>query len=87
MIGPIVYIFIRDDKPIYIGLSKHGLARALHGGHHLRKKINFKTYTLTAISCSTEKIAFELETNLIGILNPKLNKRKNPSFFMDNRYS
>lgn len=71
--GPIVYLFMKRGQPLYIGMSKRGLARPGSHLHHRAETISVSDEVMVW-GCPTEQAARELESLLIGALNPLLNR-------------
>ena len=73
MLGPGVYIAIKDSEPIYIGMSKNFLAR--FGKHHHEAEI-LASDTIKFIPCRSIESAYMLESILIEVFDPCCNIRK-----------
>ncbi len=75
-IGPIVYIWWKsgESRPLYIGMSKHGLNRALDIDHHCAAARKTAT-NLEFICCESVADASSFEIELIRVLNPIFNKQ------------
>jgi hypothetical protein len=72
---PCVYIWTRADTVLYVGRGLHGIRRPIDDNHHQLKPREIRPDdVLTVFSCSSEAAAIEAETQLIGILRPRLNR-------------
>jgi len=74
---PGVYMFVRDDRALYIGASDAVVGRALARNHHKRKvfKDALKGASLIIFPCQSLADARELEDRLIHELRPEHNQR------------
>src|SRR5215475_13602207 len=73
--GPIVYVLTSGQHVLYIGCSRHGLARPFASSHHILAKFDFTgPEELTVHCCSTVDEALALEERLIATLQPQLNR-------------
>lgn len=72
--GPIVYLFMREGKPLYIGMSSSGLARPGGRVHH-KSLARDQADQVKTWSCRTTRDARKLESILIDQLRPPMNKR------------
>lgn len=77
--GPIVYAFIRDGVPVYIGMSRHGIGRPSAPMHHKmgsrRGKGAVQYDSVFIWSCPDRDAAVTLERLLIERLRPAHNQR------------
>lgn len=74
LLGPCVYVFSQNMEIFYVGSSKLGLRRILGSAHSPAARCLFElSCDLEVITCETIQEARELERDLIGRLNPKLN--------------
>ena len=72
--GPIVYLFLRDGKPLYIGMSSAGLSRPGGRVHH-KAAARDQADQVKTWSCRTVRDARKLEAILIHQLKPSMNGR------------
>lgn len=73
---PCVYLFIKNDLALYVGMSKNGLARPFSVGHGAAKRCMDDCDELLVYYCHSVEAAVECETILIDLFKPKYNKRK-----------
>lgn len=73
VLGPSVYLIERNEKPLYIGMSSRGLARALHHKHHVLGEELRPTDEIYAWTFATTAEAKQFETQLIIELRPLRN--------------
>jgi hypothetical protein len=72
MLGPIVYLFSREGRPLYVGMSRRGLSRPFTHLHSALRKIT-ETDRLQIWPVATPRAAVELEQHLIHHLMPVWN--------------
>src|SRR5467141_351669 len=72
--GPGVYLYVRDDKAIYVGGSRSAIGRCLARNHHRKQELLIGT-SLIIFPCKDHKSAKELEDWLIFELKPLCNER------------
>lgn len=72
--GPGVYMYVREDKAIYIGASRSAIGRCLARNHHKKQHLLAGT-SLLIFPCKDHTAAKELEDWLIFDLKPIGNKR------------
>lgn len=72
--GPGVYMYVRDDKAIYVGGSSSAIGRCLARNHHRKNDLLLGT-SLIVMPCKDRKSARELEDWLIFELKPLCNQR------------
>jgi excinuclease UvrABC nuclease subunit len=80
---PCVYMFMQDRIPIYIGVSRTGLGRAMHYAHRQAKLARTECDEVRVFPCLTGRKAFRLETMLIAKCQPKYNKRNKHKSLQD----
>ena len=74
LLGPIVYVWVRGDRALYVGMSTRGISRL--GGHHRLVLTQIEeTDALLVYPCQSAKYARTLEETLIRALCPSLNKQ------------
>lgn len=76
--SPCVYLFIKDGVALYIGSSKNGLERVIHGSHH-RADVREQADKIEVIWCKKEQHARDLELQMIRKLQPRFNRRRQGS--------
>jgi hypothetical protein len=69
-----VYMYVREDRAIYIGAAKKVLGRALARNHHKLSEL-FSGTSLILFPCDTYEEAKQLEAELISDLKPEYNER------------
>ena len=69
-----VYIYIHEDRAVYVGSSSHTVGRCLSRGHHRREELLLGT-SLIILPCKDVEAARELEDWLILELRPICNRR------------
>jgi hypothetical protein len=72
---PLVYMFLKDNTPLYIGFSAAGLARPSQNAHHA-KRARQEADEILIWPTKTEADARELESILIFAMQPKYNRRR-----------
>jgi len=72
LMRPLVYIFLRDDRILYVGVSSHGLKRALEAGHQ-QKEARSICDEVRILTCDSLEDALKLEVALIRQFQPALN--------------
>jgi hypothetical protein len=72
--SPGVYIYVKDDRAIYIGASRSMIGRALARNHHRRKDL-LAGASLLLFPCKDLHEARRLEEQMIGELRPVCNER------------
>lgn len=76
LIGPGVYVFLCNDLPVYVGMSRNNLlGRASSSSHHRwldRKECD----QIKLFPCKNWGTASDLEQYLIDVFQPKYNRRK-----------
>ena len=72
--SPGVYMYVREDKAIYVGASSSAIGRALARNHHRRKDLLVGT-SLLLFPCKSAAEARQLEDKFIADLQPELNQR------------
>lgn len=79
---PIVYGWFRGDVCLYVGMSKHGLVRPMHSGHHIIGRIIKlrKTDKLCWSEYESLEHARVMEKFLIRNLEPKFNNGHGAEF-------
>lgn len=78
VLGPMVYLIERDEAPLYVGMSAHGLARALNPRHEKISDLR-ETDSLSIWLCPNIETALRMEHRMIRKLRPARNVRSNPS--------
>lgn len=73
-LGPLVYVLMREDEILYIGMSGSGVGRAFSSGHHAIGDTIRTTDTLKFIFCDSLVEAELLEAELLLRHRPPLNK-------------
>ena len=74
--GPGVYMYVQNDRAIYIGSSESVIGRALARNHH--KRFDFAKIpglSLLIFPCDSAQQAYELELKFTARLKPLLNER------------
>jgi len=71
--NPIVYVFLKDNRAIYVGMSRRGIGRPLSKGHK-RNEVRRTCDDVRVFMCKDVKAAKELEEFLIRKLKPVENK-------------
>jgi hypothetical protein len=71
---PGVYMYVQDDKAIYVGSARKLGERAIGKGHHKATDIT-KAQSLIMFPCRNYQEAYDLEQRLINDLSPRLNNR------------
>lgn len=74
LIGPLVYVLFRGERPIYVGMSTAGASRPLNPAHPVISQVQ-DTDRLLMWPVKTAKEALHLEALLISRLKPDLNQR------------
>jgi hypothetical protein len=70
--APIVYVWLRGEKALYVGSGASGIARPfLHCHHRLRGML--ATDRLVIWACQSRSEALNLEARLVDTLRPKFN--------------
>jgi excinuclease UvrABC nuclease subunit len=69
-----VYMFVREDKAIYVGASHEVIGRALAANHHKIANL-LEATSLILFPTTTYQQALNLEENLIADLQPIYNER------------
>lgn len=72
--GPGVYLYVKEDRAIYVGCSRSAVGRALSRNHHKRMEL-LKGTSLLIFPCKTQTAAQQLEEKLIFDLRPIGNER------------
>jgi hypothetical protein len=78
--GPQVYLFMKDNKPLYIGMTGDGLARCGSRGHKQATVARDECDEVMIYPCISRQHAERLETLLIWHLQPAYNKRKKSAY-------
>jgi hypothetical protein len=73
VVQPLVYMFIKDGRVTYVGMSRRGLSRPMNT-HHAQWKARRECDTVHISHCKDVDSAKKLETFLISRLRPELNK-------------
>lgn len=75
--GPGVYMYVRDDRAIYIGSSKSVIGRPLARNHHKRKQFreHLEGASLLIFPTVSFDRAKQLEAEMCATLKPILNQR------------
>lgn len=74
--GALVYVWLRGDQVLYVGMSRIGLGRPTSARHHrLRLEAVQDTDRMLVWPCAGEAAARALEHLLIRTLRPQLNQR------------
>jgi hypothetical protein len=73
--GPGVYMYIRDDKALYVGSSRSLMGRAGSRKHDKRGVFIYDATSLIMFPTRTHADALKLEDQLIFELRPEHNKR------------
>jgi hypothetical protein len=81
--GPCVYIFVKDDLALYVGMSSRGLQRSIGKGHSVAEKCKQECDELLVYYCHSIEAASECEGILIKLFSPKYNMRKTLTHFKD----
>ena len=71
--GPVVYLVMRGEQPMYVGMSRNGLARPF-GRKHLTGLTEDDRLQVWPVA--SEDAAFELERLLIARLQPAWNRQR-----------
>jgi hypothetical protein len=73
--GPVVYLFLCDRVPMYVGMSAHGLSRVNHFDRAGRKRDDAQARCdkVQVWPCRSAKCAKQLEAILIDQLKPQCN--------------
>lgn len=72
--GPGVYMYLVNNKAIYVGSAKSLAGRSMSRGHHQRKNVSIAN-SLMLFPCDTHAEALELEMQMISDLRPRFNGR------------
>lgn len=72
--GPGVYMYVLEDKAVYVGGSRSAVGRSLARNHHRKSELLLGT-SLIIFPCKDHAAAKELEDWLIFELKPALNRR------------
>ncbi len=72
MFGHVVYMFMENDTPVYVGRSKNGLSRPFGLNHKLRS-LRSRLHEIRIFVCETHDEAVALERKLIKKLEPTYN--------------
>jgi hypothetical protein len=74
--GPVVYVLKRGGRVLYVGQSRHGLARPLATRHHILGHLAFDgREDLFVYPCESAAAAMAMEAELILRMAPQLNTR------------
>jgi len=73
--GPLVYMFLLDGKPLYIGMSADGITRPASANHNAMEARN-RCNEVLLWPTRTPEDAGHLEALLIHLLYPRHNKRR-----------
>lgn len=76
MMKPCVYLFVKNDMALYVGMSRDGLGRPFGRGHAKARQCMIECDELLIYYCHSVDDAEKCETILIGTLQPKYNGRK-----------
>jgi excinuclease UvrABC nuclease subunit len=79
LLKPCVYLFMKDGSPLYIGMSKNGIARPA-GANHRQFAAREECDEVLIYPCNSERDAKYLEELLICKTKPKYNRNKFTSF-------
>jgi hypothetical protein len=75
MCGPIVYMFLKDNDVLYVGMSSCGLARPGSRQHHMADSARQDCDEVLIWPTKSAAAAIELESLLIAVFRPLQNKR------------
>jgi len=73
---PCVYVFLKDELPIYVGMSGYGMQRAAQHKHPQAEIARAECDEVRVFPCRSRNAAIKLETLLIGKTQPKYNERQ-----------
>lgn len=76
LLGPGVYVFMKEDRPIYVGMGRSLLGRCSGLGHHKAHTARKECDKVLLFPCIHLEAAHKLETILIGRFQPQYNLAK-----------
>jgi hypothetical protein len=76
LLRPCVYVFVKNDLALYVGMSKNGLNRPFRVDHVKARRCAEECDELLVYYCHSLEAAEECETILIDLFQPKYNHRK-----------
>lgn len=71
---PGVYVFVRENEILYVGVSHSLLSRASHGSHDQDDKARRECDKVLLYPCRNDECARTLESILIYAMKPKYNR-------------
>jgi hypothetical protein len=73
LLRPCVYMFMRENVPIYIGMSGNGLERVAGRSHHKALNARQECDEVRIYPCVSVDAAYKLERILVGRTQPRYN--------------
>ena len=78
--GPMVYLFSKNGKALYVGMSGNGLSRAACRRHAQADRARMECDEVMTWSCKDKASAKRLEEYLIHKLRPIFNQNKRTTY-------
>ena len=73
LLRPCVYMFLRENVPIYIGMSGNGIERVAGRSHHKALNARQECDEVRVYPCVSVDAAYKLERILVGRTQPRYN--------------
>jgi hypothetical protein len=83
LLGPGVYLLVQNDEAVYVGVSRVVVGRAFARNHQKLQAFRDAGTSLVVFPCETYNSAKRLESQLIAILHPSLNRRNSEIALVD----